>query len=54
MRASKLLERTAEKISYQQQQNAKARKSHTKRTRRQLRKLGIRLTTLSRCSWDSS
>ena len=47
-----LLERTAENITYQQQQNAKARKSHTKRTRRKLRELGIRLATLTPCSWD--
>jgi len=37
-----------------QQDNAKARKSHIKRTRRKLRQMGITLTRLRRCYRDST
>jgi hypothetical protein len=49
--SDRLLEKTAAKITYKQQRNAQARKSHTKATKRKLRKLGIRLTELPRCTW---
>jgi hypothetical protein len=34
--------------------NAKARKSHIKQTRRKLRAPGIKLTEIERCTWDTS
>ena len=37
-----------------QRRNAQARKSHAKRTRRRLRELGIKLTELQRCCWDTT
>ena len=49
--SDRLLEKTAAKITYQQQRNAQARKSHTKATRRKLHELSIRLTDVPRCSW---
>jgi ribosomal 50S subunit-associated protein YjgA (DUF615 family) len=50
----KLIEHIAECIHDTQQDNAKARKSHIKRTRRKLRQIGIKLTQLKRCCWDST
>src|SRR5512135_3622237 len=50
----KRLERTAAKIRRAQQRNALARKCHTKRTRRKLHKLGIKLTELPRCTWGKT
>ena len=41
-----LIEHIAEEIQATQQDNAKARKSHIKRTRRKLREIGIKLTQL--------
>ena len=52
--SERLLEKTAAKITHQQRRNAQARKSHTKRTRRRLRELGIKLTELKRCRWDGT
>jgi len=52
--SARLLERLAEKIQDTQRQNAKARRSHEKRTRRRLRQLGIKLTQIERCWWDTS
>jgi hypothetical protein len=49
--SARLLEKTATKINGKQQRNARSRRSHTKKTRRQLRELGIKLTQLPRCSW---
>ncbi len=49
-----LLERTSAEIARAQRRNAAARKSHTKRTRRKLRALGIKLTDLPRCQWDTT
>jgi ribosomal 50S subunit-associated protein YjgA (DUF615 family) len=46
------MEKTARQITTKQTRNAKARKSHTKRTLAKLRELGIKLTELPRCSWD--
>ena len=42
---------TAEEIAWHQKRNAKARKSHTKTTRKKLRRLGIKLTEIRRCQW---
>jgi hypothetical protein len=50
----RLLERTSEEIERAQRRNAVARRCHTKRTRRRLHALGIRLTELPRCRWDST
>jgi hypothetical protein len=50
----KLLERTAAELRRTQRRNATARKSHTKRTRRRLHELGIKLTGLPRCKWGRS
>jgi hypothetical protein len=49
-----LLERTSAEIERAQRRNAAARKGHTKRTRRRLRELGIKLTELPRCKWDTT
>jgi hypothetical protein len=49
-----LLEQTASIIAYTQQRNRAARQSHTQRTRRTLRKKGIKLTEAVRCFWDST
>jgi hypothetical protein len=46
-----LIEQTAKKIQYTQQRNATARKSHSKQTRKKLRKIGIKLKDLVRCKW---
>ena len=52
--SAKLLERTAAELQRTQQRNAVARKSHSKRTRRRLRELGIKLTDLQHCHWGRS
>ena len=49
-----VLEKAARKITRAQQRNAMARRCHTKRTRQELRKLGIRLTKLKRCHWGGT
>ena len=51
--STRLVEKTARKITKQQQRKAAARKSHSKRTRRKLRELGIKLTELPRCTWET-
>jgi ribosomal 50S subunit-associated protein YjgA (DUF615 family) len=48
------LARAARKITKDQRRIAKARKSSTKKTRQKLRNLGIKLTTLPKCKWDTS
>jgi hypothetical protein len=48
---ARLLEKAARKINKQQQRNAAARRSHTKKTRKRLQTLGIKLTQLPRCGW---
>jgi hypothetical protein len=49
-----LLQKAAAKIKYAQRRNAQARKSHLKRALEKLRRLGITLSDLSRCSWDTT
>ena len=49
-----LIKHIAERIQTTQQDNAKARKSHIKRTRRKLRQMGIKLTQTIQCYWDST
>ena len=49
-----LLERTAGEIERTQRRNALARRCQTKETRQRLHALGIKLTELPRCRWDSS
>lgn len=51
--SERLLEKTARKITKQQQGKAAARQSHSKRTRSKLRELGIKLTELPRCTWET-
>lgn len=51
--SARLLDQLAEKIQATQKQNTKARRSHEKRTRRKLRRLGIKLTRMERCRWDT-
>jgi hypothetical protein len=51
---ARLLERTGKRIARAQRRNAAARRSHTKRTKRRLHAIGIRLTGLPRCQWDKS
>ncbi len=46
-----LIKAAATEIQHWQQRNAAARKSHIKRTRRKLRKMGIYLKDLIRCKW---
>ena len=46
-----LIEEAAKKIQHWQGRIAAARKSHIKRTRKKLRKMGIYLKDLIRCKW---
>jgi hypothetical protein len=46
-----LIEEAANEIQHWQQRNAAARKSHVKRKRKKLRKMGIYLKDLIRCKW---
>jgi predicted secreted Zn-dependent protease len=52
--SARLWETLVEDIQKTQQDNAKSRRSHTKRTRRKLRELGIKLTRIKRCRWNTS
>jgi hypothetical protein len=49
-----LLERTSAEIERAQRRNALARRCHTKRTRRRLHALGVKLTEVPRCRWGST
>jgi hypothetical protein len=49
-----LLQKAAAKIKYAQRRKAQARKSHWKRALEKLRQLGITLSELKRCEWDST
>jgi len=49
-----VLAKAARKIAWAQRRNAQARKSHVKGTRKKLRALGIKLTELKRCRWDTT
>jgi hypothetical protein len=46
-----LIELTADKIQHWQQRNAIARECHHKRTRKKLRKIGVKLKEIIRCKW---
>jgi len=48
---SRVMEKVAQKITRKQARMAASRKSHTKKTQARLRKLGIKLTELARCTW---
>lgn len=52
--AERLLEKTAARLQYLQQRNARARACHTRTTVRRLHRLGIKLTHLPRCDIDTS
>lgn len=47
----RLLEQLKEEVETTQQDNARARRSHQKRTRRLLRARGIKLSQVKRCYW---
>ena len=49
--STKLVERTVARLERTQERNATARRCHTKKMRRRLRELGIKLTELKRCQW---
>jgi len=49
-----LLDRVATTIEYHQQRNARATFFHTKQTRKKLRQIGIKLTKIKNCKWDST
>ena len=51
--AEELINNTAYKIQYHQRRNRQARISHTKTRICMLEELGIDLTTIRRCHWDS-
>ena len=51
---AKLLESTLKRMQDLQRDEAKARRSQIKRTRRKLREIGIKLTKTHRCRWDTS
>ncbi len=46
-----LIEKAVKDIRHRQQRLVAARKSHIKRTRKKLRKMGIYLKDLVRCKW---
>jgi hypothetical protein len=52
--SDRLIEKTAKKIAWIQMRQIQARKSHTKTTREKLRRQGILLTELPRCTWGST
>lgn len=49
-----LIKDTANNIQHWQQRIAAARESHTKATRKKLRKMGIYLKDLISCAWPSA
>jgi hypothetical protein len=46
-----LIEHTANTIAHWQERNATSRVCHTKRTRKKLREIGVKLKDLIRCKW---
>jgi hypothetical protein len=48
------LEKVAQRINQTQRRIAEARKSHTKTTIAKLHAVGIYLTQITRCSWNST
>ena len=52
--STRFLETLAKEIQDTQRENAKSSRSHNKRTRRKLRELGIKLTRIERCRWNTS
>lgn len=48
-----ILEKAAWKLAYYQRRNAQARKSHTKTRSRKLAEMGIDMSTIKRCQWDT-
>ena len=51
--ADALIAQTARRLEYYQRRNAQARKSHSKTRARQLKEMGIDLSTTPQCQWDS-
>jgi isoaspartyl peptidase/L-asparaginase-like protein (Ntn-hydrolase superfamily) len=52
--AKAVLEKAARIIQYHQKRNAQARKSHTKTRNKKLAAMGIDMSTIKRCNWDTS
>jgi len=52
--SGELIDQAIEEITWAQQRNVQARKSHTKTTRRKLRQLGIKLTDIKRIPWNTT
>lgn len=52
--ADRLINATAYRIQYYQRRNAQARASHTRTRIAKLASMGIDVTTMKRCSWDTS
>ena len=48
-----ILEKASRTLKYYQRRNAAARKSHTKTRKRKLAEMGIDLSTINRCQWDT-
>lgn len=51
--ADALIDATASRLEYYQRRNAQARKSHTKTRVRKLEAMGIDMTHIAKCSWES-
>lgn len=51
--AEELISNTAYKIAYYQKRNRQARRSHTKTRVRKLQEMGIDLTRIRRCRWET-
>lgn len=51
--ADELISNTAYKLAYYQKRNRQARESHTKTRISKLEKLGVDLSKISRCQWDT-
>jgi hypothetical protein len=52
--ADTLISRVADRLQYHQQRNALARRAHGNTTKRELRRIGINVSTLKRCDLDTS
>lgn len=51
--AQRVLDLAARKLTYYQRRNEQARKSHTKTRNRKLAEIGVDLSTIQKCSWDT-
>jgi hypothetical protein len=53
LNADALIENTAYRLQYYQRRNAQARKSHTKTRIRKLEAMGIDMSQVELCCWES-